>query len=84
MIRPNVLKVLVSPPENIGLEVRESPGIGEGVFATKLFARGDYVCEYGVDLIDSAVANARELAYGEDDTIGCFMFWFRYHGKTWW
>ena len=57
---------------------------GRGVFATCSFKKGDLVCEYSGDLIDYKEARTRESEYGEDSTIGSYMYFFEYKNKKYW
>ncbi|KII74717.1 N-lysine methyltransferase SETD8-A [Thelohanellus kitauei] len=60
-----------------GLEARESPGKGRGVFTTKEFKTGDFVLEYYGDLIDRKAAIKREKSYELDNSgslIGINIF----------
>lgn len=73
-----------------GLEIRDVPGMGRGVFATRDFRKNEFVCEYKGELLTEEQAEARAESYDAQaleknlDVIdaGCFMFWFEYDGKT--
>jgi len=56
---------------------------GYGVVAKKNFAKGDFLLEYKGDLIDNEEAIARNEEYKKLDA-GCFMYYFRHHGKVMW
>lgn len=64
-----------------GLEVRNVDNKGRAIFATKYFKRGDFVCEYAGEMISYQLAKKREEAYGQDPSIGCYMYFFDYKSK---
>lgn len=64
-----------------GLEVKVMELKGRGVFATKRFERGQFVCEYAGEMISYKQAKKREEAYGRDATIGCYMYFFEHKSK---
>lgn len=47
-----------------GIEIRESklPNAGRGAFTTRSFKKGDYITEYGGEVISSDEANLRRIA----------------------
>lgn len=61
-----------------GLKVTYFEGKGRGVVAVKPFSRGDFVVEYSGELLDVAAAKIREAKYAEDETTGCYMYYFKY------
>ncbi|CAF0768320.1 unnamed protein product [Didymodactylos carnosus] len=63
-----------------GLEIRTTTDKGRGIFSTKKFYRGDYIVEYAGDLISYQQAKQRELTYGLNCRIGCYMYYFK-HGE---
>ncbi|CAF0756515.1 unnamed protein product [Didymodactylos carnosus] len=63
-----------------GLEIRTTNDKGRGIFSTKKFYRGDYIVEYAGDLISYQQAKQRELTYGLNCRIGCYMYYFK-HGE---
>eukprot|EP00911_Craspedida_sp_UC1_P000261 UC1_evm1s200 len=67
------------------LKVVDVPGKGKGVVGTKLFRRGDYVCEYAGDLITGKEAEEREKKYKAADEnktfIHCYMYFLKHDGK---
>uniref|UniRef100_A0A671L1S4 [histone H4]-lysine(20) N-methyltransferase n=1 Tax=Sinocyclocheilus anshuiensis TaxID=1608454 RepID=A0A671L1S4_9TELE len=65
-----------------GLKVKSIEGKGRGVFADRAFQKDQFVVEYHGDLLEIADAKARETQYAEDPTIGCYMYYFRHHDKT--
>ena len=54
---------------------------GWGVHAGKKIARNDFVLEYKGDLLDNKSAKERESEYAKDESIGCFMYFFKYKEK---
>jgi len=65
-----------------GLEVRLMEAKGRGVFATRAFAKGDFIVEYAGDLISLREAKKRETNYAKDAAIGCYMYFFEFKGKS--
>ncbi|XP_073695564.1 lysine methyltransferase 5Ab [Garra rufa] len=65
-----------------GLMVKNIDGKGRGIFASRAFLKDQFVVEYHGDLIEIADAKARESQYAQDPTTGCYMYYFRYHDKT--
>lgn len=61
-----------------GLTIVEFEGKGRGIVTTRKFARGEFVVEYIGDLIDMAEAKLREQEYAEDDSTGCYMYYFKH------
>lgn len=51
---------------------------------TRKFARGEFVVEYIGDLIDMAEAKLREQEYAEDDSTGCYMYYFKHQNVQHW
>ena len=60
------------------------PGKGRGVVASREFRKGDFVVEYEGDLIDMSRAQEREAEYAAKPEVGCYMYYFRFHGKHLW
>ncbi|CAC5389180.1 SETD8 [Mytilus coruscus] len=58
------------------LKVEEIENKGRGVIASKDFFRGDFVVEYAGNLISQKIAKQKELDYGKDPSIGCYMYYF--------
>lgn len=54
---------------------------GRAVFASRPFRRGEFVCEYAGEMIPYAVAKKREELYAQDQSIGCYMYFFEYKSK---
>uniref|UniRef100_A0A8C1KAH0 [histone H4]-lysine(20) N-methyltransferase n=1 Tax=Cyprinus carpio TaxID=7962 RepID=A0A8C1KAH0_CYPCA len=65
-----------------GLKVKSIDGKGRGVFADRAFQKDQFVVEYHGELLEIADAKARESQYAKDPTTGCYMYYFRYHDKT--
>lgn len=65
-----------------GLEIRQIENKGRGIFATKHFMRGDFVCEYAGEMISYQEAKKREEKYAADPSIGCYMYFFEYKLKS--
>lgn len=65
-----------------GLEVRVLENKGRAVFATRNFSRGEFVCEYAGEMISYQLAKKREEMYAQDETIGCYMYFFEYKSKS--
>ena len=64
-------------------QVREVEGKGRGVFATKRFDKGDFVCEYAGELVDYDTAKDREKLY-QGQPVGCYMYYFVFKNKKYW
>ncbi len=73
----NAIKTMVED----GMEVRTIENKGRGVFSTRSFQRGDFVCEYAGEIVSYKVAKKREELYANDPTIGCYMYFFEYKSK---
>ncbi|XP_061784080.1 lysine methyltransferase 5Ab isoform X1 [Nerophis lumbriciformis] len=65
-----------------GMQVRVIEGKGRGVFATRVFTKGDFVVEYHGDLLELTEAKLREGRYAQDPQTGCYMYYFQYNTKT--
>lgn len=65
-------------------QVKSIDGKGRGVFADRAFQKDQFVVEYHGELLEIADAKARESQYAQDPTTGCYMYYFRYHDKTYW
>lgn len=64
-----------------GLEVKVMELKGRGVFATRRFERGEFVCEYAGEMISYKLAKKREEMYSRDASIGCYMYFFEHKSK---
>ncbi|XP_033329261.1 SET domain containing 8 [Megalopta genalis] len=69
-------KVLCQVEE--GLEVRYFAGKGRGVVTTREFTKGEFVVEYIGELISQVEAKKREKIYAQDQTTGCYMYYFQH------
>ncbi|XP_050314886.1 N-lysine methyltransferase KMT5A-A-like [Anthonomus grandis grandis] len=76
------LEELIRNEVEDGLECRFTKGKGRAVFATKNFEKGSFVVEYSGDFISLTEANCREKQYAEDETTGCYMYYFKYNDQT--
>ncbi|XP_048045418.1 lysine methyltransferase 5Ab [Megalobrama amblycephala] len=65
-----------------GLKVKSIEGKGRGIFADRRFQKDQFVVEYHGDLLEISDAKARESRYAQDPSTGCYMYYFRYHDKT--
>ncbi|CAF2311009.1 unnamed protein product [Rotaria sp. Silwood2] len=66
-----------------GLEARDTRTIkGRGVYTTKKFFRNDYIVEYAGELLTQSEAKKREILYGRNHDIGCYMYYFRWGEKV--
>lgn len=57
---------------------------GRGVVTTRHFTAGDFVVEYCGDLTKEAEALYRENLYAASESIGCYMFYFRFNDEGYW
>ncbi|CAI9535140.1 unnamed protein product [Staurois parvus] len=73
---------LITSGTEEGMKIDFITGKGRGVIATRNFLRGDFVVEYHGDLIEITDAKKREAAYAQDDSTGCYMYYFQYLNKT--
>lgn len=64
-----------------GLVVHEFDGKGRGVIAEKPFFKGDFVVEYSGELIDINEAKLREQKYAQDQSTGCYMYYFKHKNQ---
>eukprot|EP00055_Hartaetosiga_balthica_P007022 m.23602 g.23602 ORF g.23602 m.23602 type:complete len:293 (-) comp5561_c0_seq1:154-1032(-) len=75
--------------DSADLEIVSLGEKGKGVLANKLFHRGDFVCEYAGDLINSEDAVEREKAYLKEanenqiDCMPCYMYFFKHNNVPW-
>lgn len=61
-----------------GLAIAQFDGKGRGIITTRPFQKGEFVVEYIGDLITVAEAKEREQIYAEDDSTGCYMYYFKH------
>lgn len=64
-----------------GLEIKLIENKGRGIFSTRSFERGEFVCEYAGEMITYKQAKKREEIYGLDPSIGCYMYFFEHKSK---
>ena len=57
---------------------------GRGVVATKVFGKGELLCEYSGELISHAEALKRESTYEKDPSIGCYLYFFQHKQNKLW
>ncbi|XP_062511210.1 N-lysine methyltransferase KMT5A-A-like isoform X2 [Corticium candelabrum] len=65
-----------------GLMVKDTEGKGRGVFASRKFKRGDLICEYSGELLSKREADKREKEYEGRPECGCYMYYFKFKGKS--
>lgn len=65
------------------LQIRDTPDKGKGVFTTRLFQKGEFVCEYTGKLTTKKDALKREKLYLAKP-VGCYMYYFVHKEKKWW
>ncbi|XP_056274271.1 lysine methyltransferase 5Ab isoform X3 [Pseudoliparis swirei] len=65
-----------------GMQIKTIEGKGRGIFASKIFKKGEFVVEYHGDLLELAEAKIRESHYIQDPLKGCYMYYFQYQSKT--
>ena len=66
------------------MQVALFPCKGRGVVATRPFARGEFVVEYAGTLVDLEEARRRERVYSQDQSTGCYMYYFTCKDHNWW
>ncbi|ENN71873.1 hypothetical protein YQE_11488, partial [Dendroctonus ponderosae] len=74
------LENLVRRGAEEGLEVRLFGSKGRGVVAAKEFSKGEFVVEYSGELVDIMEAKDREEVYAQNETAGCYMYYFKHNG----
>lgn len=65
-----------------GLVIKHMENKGRGIFATRDFERGQFVCEYAGEMITYKQAKKREELYAQDTQIGCYMYFFEHKSKS--
>lgn len=68
--------------EESGFCVRVLPDKGRAVFANRAFQKGDFVLEYAGKLRSLKDARHFECLYSDNQSLGCFMFYFKYLCKS--
>jgi len=67
-----------------GLEIRDVPLKGRGIFSTRKFFQGEFVVEYAGDLITPKEAEVRDAKYSANtDKYGSYMYYFVHKGTKW-
>lgn len=61
-----------------GLKIQHFEEKGRGIVTTRPFLKGEFVVEYIGDLITVSEAKEREQIYAEDDSTGCYMYYFKH------
>ena len=62
----------------------EVEGKGRGVVSTRKFLKDELVCEYSGELLSHKEAQQREELYAGDESIGCYMYYFKHGDKSYW
>ena len=57
-------------------------GKGCGIIATKQFKKDELLCEYIGECNSDGVK--RDQAYSKDPNNGCYMYFFKHRGKSFW
>ena len=52
--------------------------------STRLFRKGELICEYSGELITAEEAKDREAQYALAPETGCYMYYFEYMGRKMW
>jgi hypothetical protein len=65
-----------------GLMLKKMAGKGLGVFPTRAFAKGEYICTYIADLLSMEQAREREIMYGPQRA--CYMYYVKWGSKYVW
>jgi len=66
------------------LQIRDTLDKGKGVFTTRFFQKGEFVCEYTGKLTTKKDAIEQEKHYLEKPATGCYMYYFVHKEKRWW
>jgi len=77
-------KTFVKEERIDGLEIREVPLKGRGVFSKRPFLKNEFVVEYSGDLITPKEAEIRDMKYSANtDKYGSYMYYFMHKGTKW-
>jgi len=67
---------------NLPLRVQETVDKGLGVFAVTDIPKGNFVLEYSGELITGPEAQSREVSYSQDQSVGCFLYYFKWRDTS--
>ncbi|CAH0562776.1 unnamed protein product [Brassicogethes aeneus] len=73
-------KILSGTSEGLKVEIIE--GKGRGVMTTRPFSSGEFVTEYCGELINRKEASIREKEYRNFESIGSYMYFFKYRNQN--
>ena len=59
-------------------------GKGRGVITTRKFKKDELLCEYAGKLLSYSDGVKKEQEYSKNSNIGCYMYFFKHKGKTFW
>ena len=68
----------------LDLKIGYIENMGRGIFAKRMFAKGEFVVEYAGDLMDIGRAKDLEAKYSLDMSKGSYMYFFKHKGKQYW
>ena len=66
------------------IQVVEIEGKGRGVVTKRGFQKDELLCEYSGKLLNYSQAMEAEKEYSNDDSTGCFLYFFKYKDKSYW
>ena len=75
---------MINRDEEDGLKVIQTSSKGRGVVATKMFSKGEPLCEYAGQLLSIKEARQKESSYKQDDSIGSYMYYFYHKSRKLW
>lgn len=77
-------KQFIKQERTDGLEIRDVPLKGRGVFSSRPFQKNEFVVEYAGDLITPKQAEIRDQKYSANtDKYGSYMYYFIHKGTKW-